>query len=197
MWYSTALRSNNASNIKVIVDYFKLSEKDQLAASRQIKEIFFESSSRKNFKTDLDKETFFKNWTSYYLDNPAQKIWLWQNKNAVTESYLMACCDSKAAKSYYESRIPSYVLFEDLFSQYPAHLHINSSPDVRGQGVGTKLIQHCIEQLRNLGLKGVHLITSPDARNVDFYKKNGFGFSTVRQFKDSELLFLGQELSRV
>jgi GNAT superfamily N-acetyltransferase len=179
----------------VIVDFFKLLPPGQAQAVSDIQHIFFESSLRKKFGNECEKETFLKNWTSYYFENPTNQIWLWQNENGMTQSYLMGCQDSAAAAKFYETRILSYLLFQDLFEQFPAHLHINTSPALRGQGVGSKLIRHYLEQLKKIGIKGVHLITSPDAANVDFYKRNGFNYSCLRGWRDSELLFLGQELA--
>jgi ribosomal protein S18 acetylase RimI-like enzyme len=47
----------------------------------------------------------------------------------------------------------------DLF-RYPAHLHINVDAPWRGQGIGRSLIVTYLDQLRGLGVPGVHLHTT-------------------------------------
>lgn len=43
---------------------------------------------------------------------------------------------------------------------YPAHMHINVDKAWRGQGMGRRLMQACLGQLRSLQLPGVHLHTT-------------------------------------
>jgi GNAT superfamily N-acetyltransferase len=56
--------------------------------------------------------------------------------------------------------------------QYPAHLHINLSSVLRGQGVGSRLMAEACRGLRERGVKGVHVICGESA--VSFYRKSGF-----------------------
>lgn len=43
---------------------------------------------------------------------------------------------------------------------YPAHLHINLDEAARGKGLGRKLMEAYLSQLRSLGIPGVHLTTT-------------------------------------
>src|SRR5690606_6730057 len=45
----------------------------------------------------------------------------------------------------------------DLVARYPAHIHMNLLPRLRGQRVGSGLLQLWIEQARQAGVSGIHL----------------------------------------
>ncbi len=49
------------------------------------------------------------------------------------------------------------------------------SPELRGQGVGTRFMQMIEEKTRKRGLHGIFLQTDNDKPSYRFYKKNGFG----------------------
>jgi ribosomal protein S18 acetylase RimI-like enzyme len=106
--------------------------------------------------------------------------------------YLSGCKNSKKALEKLE--VPGFNLFEDMFVLYPAHLHINFHPDCRGRGLGSKLIEHYCEILRSEKIKGLHLVTSPEAKNVNFYLKLNFLDQKARVFGKSQLLFMGLKL---
>ncbi len=59
-----------------------------------------------------------------------------------------------------------------LRRDYPAHLHMNIGADWRRQGVGTKLIEKYLGDLRRVGIPGVHLYCGADP--VEFYLRCGF-----------------------
>ena len=60
-------------------------------------------------------------------------------------------------------------------SIYPAHLHINLSVEWRRYGLGRRLIEVYLEQLRNSCLPGVHLkTTSLNEAACTLYEKMGF-----------------------
>lgn len=65
--------------------------------------------------------------------------------------------------------------------RYPAHLHINLLADTRGHGLGRRLLERYLDQLRALGVPGVHLNTTD--RNVaacGLYEKAGFALLEAR-----------------
>ncbi|MBI4527640.1 MAG: GNAT family N-acetyltransferase [Deltaproteobacteria bacterium] len=55
---------------------------------------------------------------------------------------------------------------------YPAHLHINVQAEWRGLGIGKRLVDHFRENLKSVGVAGVHLYCGE--RPVKFYLKIGF-----------------------
>jgi len=90
--------------------------------------------------------------------------------------------------------------------RWPAHLHINLLPQVRGQGAGGGLMHAWLIRLREQGSAGVHLGTF--AENLDgqaFFRSQGFeshgspqltpGFRT-REGKRMHVQWMVQSLSR-
>ncbi|KKB09160.1 GNAT family N-acetyltransferase [Devosia chinhatensis] len=64
---------------------------------------------------------------------------------------------------------------EDLVRDYPAHIHMNLLPHLRGQRVGSRLLGLWIDQARAKGVTGIHLGAS--ARNeggMAFWSRSGF-----------------------
>ena len=89
----------------------------------QIKEIFFESSAKKEFSTDEEKERFYQKWTSFYFEN-IEAITLVALDAEKVLGYLMGHPDSKNCTKLYTQN-SNYELFEDQFKGFPAHLLIN------------------------------------------------------------------------
>ncbi|HET7017021.1 MAG TPA: GNAT family N-acetyltransferase [Streptosporangiaceae bacterium] len=63
----------------------------------------------------------------------------------------------------------------NLTSRYPSHLHIDLVPRLQGHGIGGRLIDTLLSQLREQGSRGVHLMVGRDnKRAVGFYQHLGF-----------------------
>ncbi len=159
-----------------------------------IKNIFFESSVRKKFSGEEERETFWNKWTAHYFANEMESLYLAiKNENVV--GYLMGCRDSAKASFALAQENPSLEIFADQFKKYPAHLHINFSGAARGLGGGHLLVSAFAKDLSVLSIPGVHIITSPAARNVRFYLREGFDVLLERPWKDTPLLFMGRDIS--
>lgn len=152
-------------------------------------EIFFESSSKKVFKSDTEKNDFLYKYLGFYKDK-YPNIFLVALMDDKVLGYICGARDSKFENELYDF-LPHYSLFEDLYEKFPAHLHINLSQNSRGLGVGSKLIE-AFEEI--VSTSGVHLITGPKARNRSFYLKNNYTFECLREFRGLELLFMGKTL---
>lgn len=117
-------------------------------------------------------------------------------KDCRIAGYLAGSCDDPAREplfadiGYFEELAEATVL-------YPAHLHINVHEAFRSTGTGSRLIARFVADLKRAGIPGVHLVTSPNSRNVQFYLRNGF--APVRHFThaERELLMLGRRVDGV
>lgn len=154
----------------------------------QVKNIFYLSSSIQNFSTVERKEAFFKRWCGDYISLYPNDFYIIHDKLKVY-GYLSGTRDSSESLDVLE--VPALAVFSDLFEKYPAHLHINFHPDARGKGLGSLLVNHYKETLREAHIKGLHLVTSPGAKNISFYERLGFNHQVTRNFNQSELLFMG------
>jgi ribosomal protein S18 acetylase RimI-like enzyme len=58
---------------------------------------------------------------------------------------------------------------------YPAHLHINLLPRLRGCGVGRRLMDRWLGAVRDMGAHGAHLaVGAANRRAIRFYRARGF-----------------------
>jgi GNAT superfamily N-acetyltransferase len=61
----------------------------------------------------------------------------------------------------------------ELVAAYPAHIHMNLLPRLRGQRIGTSLLDLWIEQARSAGVEGIHLGASKrNHGGIAFWSKN-------------------------
>lgn len=157
----------------------------------QIKSIFYAASSLKEFSSPERKEAFFKRWCGDYLSFYPEEFSVMREGEKVL-GYLSGCLDSKKSLSNLE--VPGLGLFSDLFETYPAHFHINFHSDSRGKGLGGQLVKVYFKALKEHGVLGVHLVTSPGAANIIFYRRLGFQHEIIRDFNHMPLLFMGQIL---
>ncbi len=87
-----------------------------------------------------------------------------------------------AGAGHFERRAPGTARdVSDFFSgtvraalerEYPAHLHINVDARWRASGIGRRLVEGYLADLRALGCSGIHLFCGPDP--VGFYARLGF-----------------------
>jgi GNAT superfamily N-acetyltransferase len=64
---------------------------------------------------------------------------------------------------------------EDIVARYPAHIHMNLLPRLRGQRLGTGLLQRWIEQAKDAEVKGIHLgANAKNSGGIAFWTKSGF-----------------------
>lgn len=157
---------------------------------REVKEIFFESSTKKSFKDEAEKEAFFEKYLGHYLKNYPELCLIAVDEKVL--GYVVAAPVSNSSELY--SIQPHLKNFEGYFNKYPAHLHINCHADSRGKGIGSSLISELEKHLTSLNIKGLHIMTGADAANQNFYKKLGFNFQVIEHFQGSSILFMGKEL---
>lgn len=157
-------------------------------ALAQVENIFFESSSLKSFSSPERRAAFYKRWCGDYQTFYPQEFFIAFEGEKVL-GYLSGCSDSNQAAKTFE--VPGLLVFQDLFNQFPAHLHINFHPDARGRGLGSMLVEHYKKFLRNNNIVGLHLVTSPGVQNVSFYERLNFSFNETREFGSHPLYFMG------
>ncbi len=155
---------------------------------KQVEEIFFLSTSKKTFESEEKRLNFFKRWCGDYQTHYPEEFFVVLEGEKVL-GYLSGCQDSFAALERLD--VPGFSVFKDSFLTFPAHLHINFHPDARGKGLGSLLVEHYMKVLKGQGIKGLHLVTSPEAMNVNFYLRLGFTHTVTKEFKGSNLYFMG------
>jgi ribosomal protein S18 acetylase RimI-like enzyme len=158
----------------------------------EVEEIFFETSTRKNFNSAGEKRDFFYKYVGYYLSlHPELCFLAWDEKKIL--GYILGSPISDESELLKIQ--PHLNCFKDGLLNYPAHLHINLRAMAQGQGLGRSLTMIFEEKLMEMKIKGVHIITGANATNRSFYTRLGFNFELLRQFNRHELLFMGKALS--
>lgn len=152
----------------------------------EVREIFFESSTRKDFRDHAEKEAFYQKYVGFYLSHYPDYCWVALNDRVL--GYVLGM--PKTADQRLEAIQPHLAKFEDLFERFPGHLHINCHQASRGQGVGALLVSKMIQELAQKGLPGLHIMTGAESRNRSFYQRLGFNYEVVRE----GILFMGRPL---
>jgi GNAT superfamily N-acetyltransferase len=75
---------------------------------------------------------------------------------------------------------------------YPAHLHVNVDEGHRHMGIGRRLIENYLGDLRSCGIAGVHLFCA--AGPLEFYSLLGFEILGSAQFRGASIFCLGRKL---
>ncbi len=164
----------------------QISEKDL----KELREIYFESSARKEFKDESEKEAFYWKYLGFYLEHFPEFVWIAKGERVL--GYIVGAPDTEHPELL---RIqPHLEIFRPYFKSYPAHLHINLHRDARGQGLGSKLLREWEAQLQRLNITGLHIMTGVESRNKNFYTRLGFDFQKTLEFSGHPVLFMGKTL---
>ena len=159
---------------------------------QQVEDIFFISSSVKSFDSEQRRSDFFNRWCGSYLSLFPDDFYLMIDEDQVL-GYLCGCKNTMDSLSVLD--IPGLNLFSKEFLNFPAHFHINFNSNQRGKGLGSQMVNQFFQDCTQQGIAGVHIITSPDALNVNFYKKLGFVNNIEKRFNGNALFFMGASLS--
>ncbi|WP_408096712.1 GNAT family N-acetyltransferase [Peredibacter sp. HCB2-198] len=168
-----------------------LAVKDRAEVLLQVREIFFESSTRKEFKDEIERDAFFEKYVGFYLRHYPELAWVGILGDKVL-GYIVAApksTDTELCKIQ-----PHLKAFEALFNEYPAHLHINCHHESRGMGLGSQLVKALEGELKASKIAGLHIMTGSDSANRNFYKKLGFDFESELPFRGVPILFMGKRL---
>ena len=178
----------------MVMDHFQISPLKKLPSSAfaSVVEIFFESSTRKAFKNDIDKAEFQWKYLDFYQEYFSDYFFV-AHKDENVLGYIAGSPITNGLNDLWKC-LPHLELFHDLYEAYPAHLHINLGAMSRGLGVGSELLKKLEFQLKDDGISGIHLITSKDARNVTFYLKNNYTYQVERSYQSHPLLFMAKSL---
>lgn len=158
---------------------------------QEVEAIFFEASTKKEFKDEEDRKKFLEKYLGWYL-MAYPDLALVYEKDGKVLGYVVGSAVS--ARPDLDALQPHMQVFKDYFKDYPAHLHINAHADSRGMGVGRELIKEICLILKNQNISGLHIMTGLDSPNQNFYKRLGFDFEITLPFQGSSILFMGKSL---
>jgi ribosomal protein S18 acetylase RimI-like enzyme len=157
----------------------------------EVTEIFFESSTKKTFKDDEEKNNFFHKYLGFYLKNYPELALVFVKDDRVM-GYVVASPVSDGTEI--DALQPHLQIFKDHFKSFPSHLHINAHFEARGMGVGSELMKEIEKRLKLQNISGLHIMTGVDSPNQNFYKRLGFDFTVTLPFQGNPILFMGKRL---
>jgi ribosomal protein S18 acetylase RimI-like enzyme len=151
-----------------------------------------------------DRSLFIDAFARYYTEHEAPMAWVAESSCGLA-GFLFGCTDTASQSRLWRRYIISNVLVKALAGRYrlgsktagfawgmlmgmmrgeetsvdteifPAHLQIDVRQGFRGEGVGKRLIEAYLEQLRQLNVLGVHLeTTTHNQAACHLYEKVGF-----------------------
>lgn len=172
----------------MIRPFSELTKSQQL----EVREIFELTSNRVEFDSDHLKDEHRFNYLDYYSQKKSG-LFLVFMKNEKAVAYI--CGESETMESILLNKISYLEFFKEQYKKFPVSLHTNCHPAFQGQGLGSELMQAFESLVKSKGYTGIHLITSPSARNVNFYKRAGFDAEFIQKVGNCNLLLLGKMLN--
>lgn len=164
------------------------------AARRDALRIFWETAQRSDFADAAERQRYERMYFGYYWEE-APDLFLLAFRAGALLGYCCAVADTRRCAELY-TLAPYLGAFEHLYDRFPSHLHINLTAGSRGLGLGGRLIGRLEEILAAdpYNSPGLHLITGAGARNVSFYRRNGFTYEE-RAGENDGMLFMGKTVA--
>lgn len=162
--------------------------------------VFWETANTTEFASSSQRDAFQWRYFGYYAVHAPRFFFVAGTDSSDLQvlGYICGVADTRSHSELYHvaAHVP---VFDDLYDAYPAHLHINLTAGSRGMGLGGRLVNTFAQAVAAEGAAGVHLVTSPGARNVSFYRRHGFVDEVQRLLptgggQDVPLLFMGKHL---
>lgn len=94
-----------------------------------------------------------------------------------------------AAQIHRPNRTPHSVV-----KRYPAHLHLDLLPRMRGKGAAPALLERCFSAMRQAGISAAMIGASrANHRGVRFWEKSGFAEIVSPDLEAGETIWMGRE----
>ncbi len=155
--------------------------------------VFFAASNTKSFAGEAARSAFRQRWLGRYLQADPRWAYVALNESGTVVGYLVGSIDDPARTPRFAD-LAYFSHFAHLTPRYPAQLHVNVAEDYRGAGLGGRLIEAFVEDLRAAGIGGVHAVTSKGARNAGFYERQGFRELASSGSGVGEVVFLARDI---
>ena len=89
-----------------------------------------------------------------------------------------------------EGKVVGFLVGTSMLFHYGRTFEINDlavDPDYQGRGIAKQLLERCIQDMKERGIVGIHLITSGEGFLPEFYGRHGFK-------QENEVILMGMEL---
>lgn len=154
-----------------------------------MRKICFETSS--GFDSDRGKQALYAMYCDYYVLEEPDTCFVAANDNDEAIGYVICAPDQERYNKIFHQKYDPIVkkasfsrwlmhrlgnmMSKKVSKLYPAHLHIDILPEGQRQGLGHRLVDALILDLKQKGVKGVYLVCGAgNEKGVNFYRKYGF-----------------------
>jgi GNAT superfamily N-acetyltransferase len=159
----------------------------------EIDAIFFAASATQAFASETARAAFRDRWLGRYFERFPQDAWLALDADGGVSGYLVGSREDPARDPVFAD-IGYFADLGDVTPLYPAHLHINLAEAARSQGIGGRLVEAFVAQLRADGVAGVHVVTGAQSRNRTFYARLGFALVRELDWNGAAIVMLGRKI---
>ncbi len=115
----------------------------------------------------------------------------WKTEDAIVHvSELMESKQSYGLEYIQDGKVVGFIIGTSMLFHYGRTFEINDlavDPGYHRQGIAKKLIEQMLADLKEQGIRAVHLITAGEGYLPEFYEKYGFK-------KENKVILMGAEL---
>ena len=133
------------------------------------------------------QEFLLATYCNYYITNEPEHCFVATDEEDKAIGYIISAFDFDTFNKRFIDTFPlkredfvfsakeSVVSHNKFKDDYPAHFHIDILPEYQRMGIGHRLVDALINELKNNAVKGVMLtVWSDNETGISFYKKYGF-----------------------
>ena len=161
---------------------------------QEIDAIFYAASATQCFASAAEKTAFHWRWLGRYLTQEPEHSFLAITPQNHVAGYLAGSISDPAKRPEF-NELKYFQAFAHLTALYPAHFHVNIATKLRSGGVGTRLISAFAAHAIDSGATGMHIVTGRNARNVAFYRRNGFVELASTTHNDQDVVLFARRLT--
>jgi GNAT superfamily N-acetyltransferase len=140
---------------------------------RDIDKIFFESSAKRDFCSEEEKQIFREVSLGRYLVRHRDSFFVALDDARRAVGYLAGCLENPTKLDHFND-IAYFRYIDDICQNYPAHLHVNVADQYRNRGLGTALVERFAEWAKLHSVERIQVVTSSGSRSIPFYRRLGF-----------------------
>ena len=138
-----------------------------------VDEIFFESSARRDFSTEKEKQAFRETSLGRYIEKHRSSFFVASDDDGRAVGYLAGCLKNPLTLRHFND-ISYFRYIEDICPDHPAHFHVNVAGRYRIAELGTALVGRMADWAKVHSVEEIHIVTSSTSRSIPFYRRSGF-----------------------
>lgn len=157
--------------------------------------MFFDNTSEKEMDAHIQRcsTDHLQRYAEIYAEAFSGEPWndAWTVEDAfVHVSEILESKQSFGLEYMVDGKVAGFILGTSMLFHYGRTFEINDlavAVEYQRQGIATRLLEQCVSDLKDQGMKAVHLITASEGVLPLFYQKHGFN-------KEHRVMLMGKDL---